>query len=144
MAEDDKGHSELIKKNLQRAGLTNRIIQFSNGKEILDYLFDDNHPESSGNDCSYLLLLDIRMPIKDGIEVLRTIKSDPILKSIPAIMITTTDNPVEIKKCHELGCNSYITKPIDYQKFVETLHNLGLFLKIVAVPTISRKSKRLL
>jgi CheY-like chemotaxis protein len=133
IAEDDEGHATLIKKNLNRAGIVNEITHFKDGQEILDFIT----PKSGGGlqkGVSYLILLDIRMPKLDVIEVLRQIKSDEDLKKIPVIMITTTDDPDEVEKCHQLGCNNYITKPIDYVKFVDVIRQLGLFLSIVEVP----------
>jgi len=129
IAEDDIGHAGLIIKNLKRAGVSNKLIHFENGKDTIDYLHDNRN-----NKNSYLILLDIRMPIMDGIEVLEKIKNDKILKVIPIIILTTTDNPAEVKKCHELGCSNYITKPVNYDDFVKALHDLGLFLKIVKIP----------
>jgi CheY-like chemotaxis protein len=84
-----------------------------------------------------VLLLDIRMPKVDGIEVLRQVKCDPELKKLPVIMVTTTDDPREIDRCHELGCSNYITKPVEYSQFVETIRRLGLFLLTVEVPTLN-------
>jgi CheY-like chemotaxis protein len=133
IAEDDEGHATLIKKNLNRSGIVNEITHFKDGQEILDFM---THKNGKGlqKGISYLILLDIRMPKLDGIEVLRQIKSDELLKKIPVIMITTTDDPDEVEKCHQLGCNNYITKPIDYVKFVDVIRQLGLFLSIVEVP----------
>jgi CheY-like chemotaxis protein len=73
------------------------------------------------------------MPKIDGIEVLRRIKSDPDLRDIPVMMLTTTDDPREVEQCYQLGCSVYITKPIDFSKFAETLHRLGLFVQIVKI-----------
>ncbi len=136
ITEDDPGHALLIKKNLQRAGISNEIIHFFDGKEVFDFLFtkkDDKHKEKH-----YLLLLDIRMPKVDGIEVLRLIKQDPELCKIPIIMITTTDDPLEVERCYKLGCNVYITKPVDYDKFVDAIKRLGLFIMVVEIPKINR------
>jgi len=74
------------------------------------------------------------MPRVDGIEVLKKVKEDKELNNIPITMLTTTDNPDEINRCHSLGCNNYITKPVDYEKFIDVLAKLGLFLTIVKVP----------
>ena len=84
-------------------------------------------------DKSYLLLLDINMPIMDGVEVLSRMKESENLKAIPVIMLTTTDDPREIENCYQLGCNVYITKPVDFVEFAETLKRLGLFVQIVSV-----------
>ena len=86
-------------------------------------------------------MLDIRMPKVDGVEVLRQLKQDPELTKIPVTMITTTDDPREVEECHLLGCSNYITKPVDYNKFVEVIRQLGLFLLVVEVPKINGESK---
>ncbi|HBJ88071.1 MAG TPA: hypothetical protein DDZ88_30285 [Verrucomicrobiales bacterium] len=77
------------------------------------------------------------MPKVDGIEVLRRLKSDPQLRKLPVIMLTTTDDPREIQRCHLLGCNSYIVKPVDYDKFAEAIKQLGMFVSLVQVPEIN-------
>ena len=137
LAEDDEGHATLIKRNLKRSGLLNEIIHFKDGQETLDFLFQGKEDEDKIRDVASLLLLDIKMPRVDGLEVLRRVKEDSFLKKMPVIMITTTDDPREINKCHELGCSNYITKPIDYDKFVEAVRKLGLFLLVVEVPDMN-------
>lgn len=137
IAEDDEGHAQLVEKNLRRAGIKNRIHRFKDGQEILDFLFEKGDGPKRDHGIPYLLLLDIRMPKVDGISVLKQIKTDEELKKIPIIMVTTTDDPKEIERCHALGCSSYVTKPIDYDKFVNAVRQLGLFLKVVEVPTIN-------
>ncbi|MBN1348122.1 response regulator [candidate division KSB1 bacterium] len=137
IAEDDDGHAALIQRNLKRAGVLNDIIRFPDGQETLDYLFQRSEYKNRVNGIPLLLLLDIKMPKIDGVEVLRQIKADSRMRKIPVIMITTTDDPREVAKCHELGCSNYITKPIDYDKFVEAIRKLGLFLLVVEVPAIN-------
>jgi CheY-like chemotaxis protein len=136
IAEDDDGHAALIRKNLQRAGIHNEILRFTDGQEALDFLFTEGEGPHRQHGAPYVLLLDIRMPKVDGVEVLRRIKADSELGKLPVIMLTTTDDPSEIEKCHDLGCNSYITKPIDYDNFVNAVRQLGLFLQIVEVPNL--------
>ncbi|MDY6964446.1 MAG: response regulator [Halobacteriota archaeon] len=136
IADDDVGHVSLIKRNFERSGVTNEIIHFKNGEEVLNFLFKRGEPPHREDGTAYLLLLDIRMPKVDGIEVLRQIKKDEELKKLPVTMLTTTDDPREIKRCHSLGCSNYIAKPVDYEKFVEAIHQFGLFLSVVEVPEI--------
>lgn len=136
VAEDDPGHARLIEKNLGRAGLHNRIQRFDNGQGILDFLFRSGNGPHRALDAPYLLLLDIRMPRVDGVEVLRRIKQDGELRKIPVVMLTTTDDPREVERCHAIGCNSYIVKPVDYEKFAEAILNLGLYISLVQVPEI--------
>lgn len=141
IAEDDEGHASLIRKNLKRAGVSNEIYHFKDGQETLDFLMGTNSGEHRKSGTAYLLLLDIRMPKVDGVEVLRQIKDDEELRKMPVIMITTTDDPREVENCHRLGCSNYITKPIDYEKFVESIKQLGLFLMVVEVPSINGEMK---
>ncbi|MBI4326185.1 MAG: response regulator [Chloroflexi bacterium] len=137
IAEDDSGHARLIERNLTRAGLNNKIEGFANGQEILDFLFLQGPARRRIQDTPYLLLLDIRMPKVDGVEVLRQIKQDAELRKIPVIMLTTTDDPREVERCHALGCSNYIVKPVDYDKFAEAIKQLGLFITLVQVPGIN-------
>lgn len=141
IAEDDAGHARLIEKNLHRAGLHNTIQRFENGQEILDFLFRRGDGRQRGVEHSYLLLLDIRMPQVDGVEVLRQIKADPELKKIPVLMLTTTDDPREVARCHALGCSNYIVKPVDYEKFSDAIKQLGLFISLVQIPDLTTKSE---
>lgn len=136
IAEDDDGHALLIQKNLMRARVCNTILRFRDGQETLNFLFRKSTPGREPG-VAYLLLLDIRMPKVDGIEVLRQIKSDPELRKLPVTMLTTTDDPKEVVHCHELGCNNYITKPIEYDSFVDTIRKLGFFLSVVTVPRMN-------
>lgn len=133
LAEDDDGHATLIQLNLERAGLTNGYLRFSDGQQALDYIRGEGAHTGQPHG-SILLLLDIKMPKVDGIEVLRRLKADPRTNAIPVIMLTTTDDPREVRRCYELGCNVYITKPVDYQAFIEAIRRLGLFLQVVKVP----------
>jgi len=137
VAEDDEGHANLIKKNLKRAGIVNEVLLFIDGQEIIDFLFQKGDGPHRKSGEAYVLLLDIRMPKIDGVQVLEQIKTDPSLKKLPVIMITTTDDPREIGNCHEMGCSNYITKPIDYENFVNAIRQLGLFLSVVQVPIIN-------
>ncbi len=135
VADDDLGHARLIEKNLRRAGLNNPIERFENGQEILDFLFGRGDRRRS-KEISYLVLLDIRMPKVDGVEVLRQVKGDPELKKTPVLMLTTTDDPREVERCHSFGCNSYIVKPVDYDRFADAIRQMGLFISLVQVPEI--------
>jgi CheY-like chemotaxis protein len=133
IAEDDDGHAELIKEGLKESGVCNEIIRFSNGEDAWHFLSFTGDKDFRDKNKSYLLLLDINMPKMNGIEVLIRIKSDKDLKDIPVIMLTTSDNPREVETCYTLGCNMYITKPVQFDKFAETLYRMGLFLQIVKI-----------
>ncbi len=135
IAEDNPGHAALIKRNLKRSGIRNPIRHFKDGQAIVDYLF--NQPDLDADSASYVILLDIQMPKLNGIEVLERIKTNPKLKALPVTMLTTTDNPKEVQRCHELGCNNYVMKPVAYDAFMEAIQRLGSFLQIVQVPTMT-------
>ncbi|WP_395736843.1 response regulator [Prosthecobacter sp.] len=137
IAEDDAGHARLIEKNLGRVGLHNPVLRFENGQDVLDFLFRRGTGPQRKSDTAYLLLLDIRMPKVDGVEALKQIKEDASLRKLPVIMLTTTDDPREIERCHLLGCNSYIVKPVDYDKFAEAIKQLGMYVSLVQVPEIN-------
>lgn len=132
MAEDDDGHARLVEERFESVGVKNSIVRFRDGEEAWAFL---TGPELK-NGREYLLLLDIRMPGLDGIEILRRIKSDARLKTIPVIMLTTTDDPKEVEACYKYGCNSYLTKPVEFEKFAEVIQRLGLFLMVVKVDKI--------
>ncbi len=137
IVEDDDGHARLIEKNLRRASIKNEMLRFADGQQILDFLFRRGEGRRREDFTPYLLLLDIRIPKIEGVEVLRQIKQDEELRKIPVIMLTTTDDPLEVDACHRLGCSHYIVKPVEYDKFSAVLGQLGLFLKIVQVPRIN-------
>lgn len=140
IAEDDAGHAALIQKNLARSGISNPILHFEDGQQVLDFLFRRGEGRRREQNAPYLLLLDIRMPKVDGVEVLRQVKEDVELRKMPVIMITTTDDPREVENCHKLGCSNYLVKPVDYDKFVYAIRQLGLFLSVVEVPRVNGKN----
>lgn len=134
LVEDDPGHALLIEKNLRRGGITNRILTLDTGRKAVDFLLKEGDYSADVQPAPFLILLDLNLPVLDGYHVLKIIKSDPRTKSIPVMVLTTTDNPQEIARCYELGCNVYVTKPIEYGKFSEAIRTLGLFISIVKVP----------
>lgn len=134
LVEDDPGHARLIEKNLRRANITNQIMQASDGQQAIDYLFKEGRYVGSPHDPPLLVLLDLNLPVLNGYQVLKRMKEDPSTRRIPVIMLTTTDDAREITKCYDLGCNVYITKPVDYQHFSDAIRKIGLFLSVVSIP----------
>lgn len=134
LVEDDDGHATLIEKNLRRAGLANEFVRLKDGQEALDFFAGPTPCADGATTPSCLVLLDIKMPRVDGIEVLRRLKADPRTATIPIIMLTTTDDPREVERCYQLGCNVYVTKPVEYDSFLEAVKRLGLFLQVVKLP----------
>ncbi len=132
MIEDDEGHALLIRKNLERSGIGNSLVHLKDGNAAIEYFFAQqnlltNHEKS-------LILLDLNLPGIDGYEILRRLKGDERTRKIPVIVLTTTDNPKEIDRCYALGCNVYITKPVEYEGFSEAIRKLGLILAVVKIP----------
>ncbi len=134
LVEDDPGHALLIEKNLRRAGIANRILKLDTGQKAVDFLLKQGEYRNDVQPMPVLLLLDLNLPVLDGYQVLSIIKKDDRTRTIPIVILTTTDNPHEVARCYELGCNVYITKPVKYEKFSEAIRRMGLFLSIVKVP----------
>lgn len=135
LIEDDPGHAILIEKNLRRAGILNPITSLRDGAAALDFLFPRENSAKPQTPSKMLIFLDLNLPVIDGYAVLKRIKSDERTRRIPVVVLTTTDNPQEIERCYDLGCNLYITKPVAYDQFSDALKQLGIFLSIVKIPT---------
>jgi CheY-like chemotaxis protein len=129
LVEDNEGHARLVEKNLRRAGVTNPILKVDDGQQALDYLFGDHGYIYTPHPPPLLIMLDLNLPVVNGYQVLEKIKSSDQTRHIPIIILTTTDDNQEIKRCYVLGCNVYITKPVEYDQFAETISHLGLFLQ---------------
>ena len=132
MVEDDHGHAKLIEKNIRRANIANDIVHFDEGGAALDYLFSEE-VRAQG---PLLILLDLNLPDMSGTDILEKVKSDERLRRAPVVILTTTDDKVEIQRCYDLGCNVYITKPVDYEAFAGAIQQLGLFLSVMQAPEI--------
>lgn len=127
LAEDNPDHAELTKKALRRANVGNEIIHVKDGAEALQFLFHEGPYAGRENARPGLILLDLQMPKVDGLGVLRRIKEDPELRSIPTVMLTTIEEKAEMTKAYELGANSYVTKPVQFSEFVEKVKQVGMY-----------------
>ena len=135
LVEDDDGHRLLIRENLRAGGVVNDLIEMRDGQQALDYLTRrGQYQDRTKSPRPGLILLDIKMPKADGFTVLETIKADPELRLIPVLMLTSTDDQLEVNRCYTLGANSYVVKPVRYEEFQERIRALGLFLDIVRFP----------
>lgn len=132
MIEDDHGHARLIERNIRRANINNEIKHFDHGAAALDYLFTE---QVRGNG-PMLVLLDLNLPDMSGTDILAKLKADDRLKRAPVVVLTTTDDKVEIQRCYDLGCNVYMTKPVDYESFATAIRQLGLFLAVMQAPEL--------
>lgn len=137
MIEDDEGHARLIEKNIRRAGVTNAMVPFRTGLKALSYLLG---PDASGKVHAgkhLLILLDLNLPDMSGIDILARLRESEHLRHVMVIVLTTTDDPAEIRRCYDLGANAYVAKPMQYDKFVNAIQQLGMFLSVVTVPEVS-------
>jgi len=134
MIEDDEGHARLIEKNIRRAGISNDIHHFRDGTSALEYLHEA--PDGPTHNGPALILLDLNLPDMNGVDILARIKGDEHLRLAPVVVLTTTDDRQEIQRCYDLGCNVYITKPVDYESFADAIRQLGLFLSVIKVPQV--------
>ncbi len=134
LVEDNPGHARLIEKNLRRANISNQVIKLSNGQQAVDYLFGQGEYMGQERAAPLLVVLDLNMPILNGYQVLERMKADESSRRIPVAVLTTTEDPAEIARCYELGCNIYLTKPVEYEQFSEAIRKLGLFLTVARIP----------
>ena len=136
MIEDDEGHARLIERNIRRAGVKNEIASFRNGTDGLNYLLGADGSGDESSSRSMLILLDLNLPDMSGVDILVKVKANSHTKRSPVIILTTTDDEREIKRCYDLGANVYITKPVNYESFANAIQQLGLFLSVMQVPEI--------
>jgi CheY-like chemotaxis protein len=134
MIEDDEGHARLIEKNIRRAGVRNEIISFRDGTSAINYLFGADESGAQNNGRALLILLDLNLPDMSGVDILKRLKQNEHLKRSPVVVLTTTDDQHEIQRCYDLGCNVYITKPVDYESFANSIRQLGLFFSVIQIP----------
>lgn len=140
MADDDDDDFLLTKKALAESKLANTLIRVEDGEELMDYLKQRGKYETVEVPRPGMILLDLNMPRKDGRETLKEIKSDPDLKDIPVIVFTTSKAEEDIFRSYQLGSNSFITKPVTFEKLVGVIAALGAYwFKIVKLPQPSEK-----
>jgi len=137
MIEDDEGHARLIEKNIRRAGVGSDLVAFTTGAEGVSYLLAATEPTRGTPATNVLLLLDLNLPDMNGIDILSRLKQGERTRRIPVVILTTTDDRDEIARCYELGCNAYVTKPVAYDAFSHSIHQLALFFSIMQIPDMS-------
>ena len=128
LAEDDDGHSELVRRSIKDSELSVTLMRATDGQEALDYLYRRNgfsDPESSPRPG--VILLDLRMPRVDGLKVLESIRADADFNSIPVVVLTTSDSELDIAKAYDCRANSYLVKPSDFVNFDGLIKTLGYY-----------------
>ena len=132
--EDDEGHATLVQRGLARAGVTAPPVRLRDGQELLDYLYRRGSWSARALHPEIAMILDLNMPRLGGTEVLRHLKDDTELSRIPVFVLTTTDDPLEIDRCYELGAAACLVKPVDYGAFGEVTRRLAQFLLAARLP----------
>jgi CheY-like chemotaxis protein len=127
VVEDDPNDIELILEALTRNKLNNRVVVLNDGVQAMEYLQYEGVYKNREKEHPALILLDIKMPRMDGIEVLKAIKTSPLLKTIPVVMLTSSNEESDLKKCYELGANAYVIKSLRFGDFFETIKSLVIF-----------------
>lgn len=128
IVEDNPNDAELVERVLRKHNLLNKITFLRDGAEALDYVFAEGEfSERSISDHPKVILLDLKLPKVNGIEVLRRIKSDERTKWIPVVVLTSSTEERDLRDAYDLGANSYVTKPIEFQEFANTVAQLGLY-----------------
>jgi two-component system, response regulator len=131
LVEDNPTDAELTMRALRKKNLANNLIWVKDGAEALDFLACRGEYANRGNGTPKLILLDLKLPKVDGIDVLRTIKAEAGTSSIPVVMLTSSNEERDIVKSYALGVNSYIVKPVDFEKFLEMVSQVGLYWSLV-------------
>ncbi|RCJ34751.1 two-component system response regulator [Nostoc minutum NIES-26] len=136
MADDDEEDSMLVREALAESQLSIELYIVKNGEELMDYLYNrGQYTEKSNAPRPGLILLDLNMPKKDGLEVLRDIKTDPYLRQIPVVVLTTSSAEEDIYYTYDLGANSFIIKPVTFDSLVEVMQAVGKYwFEIVELP----------
>ncbi len=134
LAEDDERDVELTLSALEECKLANEVIVVNDGEQALDYLYYRGKFAGRNNGYPALILLDIKMPKVTGLEVLRQIKSDMNLKTIPTVILTSSREEKDLVEGYELGVNAYVVKPVDFEEFFRAVRELGLFWAIINEP----------
>jgi CheY-like chemotaxis protein len=131
LAEDNPKDIELTLEALEEFNLANHVTVVKDGVETLEYLRSEGKYAHRAQGNPAVVLLDIKMPRMDGIEVLRAIRDDPALKMLPVVMLTSSREEPDLKKCYELGANAYVVKPVDFKEFIEAVKQVGVFWAVI-------------
>ena len=141
LAEDDPHDVELTLAALEEFHLANKVVTVGDGAEALDYLYCRGKFQARTNGNPILVLLDLKMPKVNGLEVLKTIKADADLKMIPVVMLTSSRETPDLVGCYQHGVNAYVVKPVDFGDFIKAVKELGIFWAAINEPPPPRKNE---
>ena len=132
LVEDNPHDAELTIRALKKHNVANNIVHLKDGAEALDFIFAEGaYKDRNIQNRPKVILLDLKMPKVDGIEVLKKVKGNNITRKIPVVVLTSSREDPDIDKCYELGANSYIVKPVEFNNFLKAIRDLGLYWKIL-------------
>lgn len=131
LAEDSAQDAELTLNALAEHNITNSVDLARDGAEALDYLYKRGNFAGRQGGNPVLVLLDLKMPRMDGLEVLRTVKADPQLRTIPVVILTSSREEQDVVRSYELGVNAYVVKPVEFDQFMRAVRDLGLFWLLI-------------
>ena len=134
MAEDSQKDVELTLAALEEHNLINKVDVVPDGAEALDYLYCRGKYRDRAPEPPVVVLLDLKMPKVDGLEVLRTIKQDPQLRALPVVMLTSSREERDLVESYKVGVNAYVVKPVEFQRFVHAIKDLGAFWAVINEP----------
>lgn len=134
LVEDDKRDLELTLVALERSQLANDVVVVRDGAQALDYLRREGQHADRVEGNPAVILLDLKLPKVNGLEVLRVVRSTPALRSIPVVMLTSSQEESDVLKSYELGVNAYVVKPVDFKQFVAAIADLGVFWAVLNEP----------
>jgi two-component system response regulator len=130
LVEDNALDAELTQRELKKYHLANNLVHLKDGEEALEFLFANGSIDS----LPRLILLDIQMPKVSGIEVLQQIRSHALTRTTPVVILTSSKEDPDIRSCYDLGVNSYIVKPVNFERFTEAIRTLGLYWLVINQP----------
>jgi CheY-like chemotaxis protein len=143
LAEDDDNDVELTLTALGDSNLANEVDVVRDGQQALDYLFRRGAYAQKPFECPVVLLLDIKMPKVDGLEVLRQVRADPDLRMLPVVILTSSREEQDLIRCYQLGVNAYVVKPVAFEAFAHAVRELGVFWALVNEPPPHGKGNHL-
>ncbi|MCA9874098.1 MAG: response regulator [Anaerolineales bacterium] len=134
LVEDDPNDVELTLTALEEYNLANEVVVVRDGVEALDYLYHRGKFEQRSSEYPIVILLDLKMPKLDGVQVLQQVKADQQLRLIPVVVLTSSRESRDLEECYQLGVNAYVVKPVRFTEFIEAIRQIGVFWMLINEP----------